>query len=182
MAKSPPNNKARASAEQQRKSRDRQKSKAKFKGHGVAYNLPSAQEMYAPARDFAHNYPVMMRSIIAAFNSDYWPELFAWLVKQYRLACPDVPLDRSVDTDKPVKVVDQEEENLSQRAFDDLEQAKDVYCDFLSHCCDSPDETVEDVLKKVGWNNVSTNVQMAWFAMMGQVMTCLLYTSDAADE
>ena len=154
MAKKPPNNRAAAKAR-----RDKlDKKKQKFKGHGMQYNLPTAADMYAPARDFAHNYPAMIQSIIRAFNTDYWPALFGWLAEEYMRLNPD-------DT----------AEDCQNGAFDDLEAAKDVYCKFLSSCCEDPEESVEDVLTRAGWNQVPLPVQMAWFSMMGQVMTGQLF-------
>lgn len=35
----------------------------------------SSGPMYSPERDFAHNYPQMIKCVIDAFNRDYWPTL-----------------------------------------------------------------------------------------------------------
>jgi hypothetical protein len=109
--------------------------------------------MYAPSRDFAHNYPKMVQMVINCFNQDYWPELFA-VYTRWALA-----------------------ENLwcDGRAFSELEKAKDIYCRFLNECCKDPDECCDDVLERVGWAEVPPAVQATWLAMLGQVVTGQLF-------
>jgi hypothetical protein len=103
--------------------------------------------MYCPERDFAYNYPRMVSCVIRAFNSELWPELLETLNKGY------------------------DGENL----WDEVCQAKERFCQFLDTCCQDPTENVEAVLKRSGFLDLHPSAQIAWCAMLGQVMTGQLF-------
>jgi hypothetical protein len=103
--------------------------------------------MYAPERDFAYNYPQMISCIIRAFNINFWPDL----LEQLETANKDVAV------------------------WDETCKAKDCFCEFLNICCEDPEEKLPDVLKRSGFTDVHPLGQIAWFAMMGQVMAGQLF-------
>lgn len=110
----------------------------------ISYNTGPNQLMYSPERDFAYNYPRMVSCVIRAFNSELWPELLS------TLATP---------------------EYSAEALWDDVCRAKDRYCQFLETCCQDPTEKVGDVLKRSGFTDLPQPAQIAWCAMLGQVMT-----------
>ena len=117
------------------------------KSHGLQYNTGPGGLMYAPARDFAYNYPQMIKCIIEAFNKDHWPALLG-------------VLGEGLDEDY---------------VWGQAIAAKDAYCAYLNKCCEDPSESLEQVLDRSGWNGVDELGQIAFLAMMGQVMTGQLF-------
>lgn len=117
--------------------------------HGVHYNLAPGGLMYSPARDFAYNYPQLIKCIIDSFNADYWPQL--------------------------TEVVGKAMDTSDDCAFDELCKAKEAYCQYINICCEDPTETVKDVLRRAGWFEIDDAAQAGWMAMMGYVMTGQLF-------
>lgn len=105
--------------------------------------------MYCPERDFAYNYPRMVGCVIRAFNSDLWPELLSVL---------------SVDFP-----------GGKDQLWQEICTLKDRYCEFLNTCCHDPAESIADVLKRTGVQDVSPAAKVAWFAMLGEVVTGQLF-------
>jgi hypothetical protein len=102
--------------------------------------------MYSPERDFAYNYPRMISCIIRCFNTEFWPELLQVLGANY----PGGP----------------------DALWEELCETKDRYCEFLSTCCQDPNEKQPaDVLIRSGFMQKSPLAQIAWMAMLGQVVT-----------
>jgi len=122
------------------------------KAHGLQYNTGPGGLMYSPSRDFAYNYPQLVKCIINSFNVGRWPEL-VYTMSQAHYA------DRTLTEEEDAFI------------WGKICEAKDVYCNFLNECCVDPDETVDQVLDRVGWNNLPEAAQITWLAMMGQVMT-----------
>lgn len=127
----------------------RARKRAEKKSYGIMFNKQEGGKFYAPSRDFAHNYPHMIDTIVKCFNEDYWPELFALYTEMYG--------------------------QTSAAAFDELEKAKDIYCKFINESYKDPNECCDDVLRRVGWLDVPVETQTTWLAMLGQIMTGQLF-------
>jgi len=119
----------------------------------LAYNTGPGGLMYAPARDFAYNYPQMIACMRNAFSDKYWPALTDVLMTG---ACYDRPSDEST---------------AAELIWDGLCEANDAYANFLNICCQDPDESFEQVLVRSGWKEVPDFAKVGWFAMMGQIMS-----------
>lgn len=87
----------------------------------------------------------MITCVIRAFNSELWPELLETLGKDYP--------------------------GGADALWNDVCQAKDRFCQFLDTCCQDPNEKVGDVLKRSGFTDLPQTAQIAWCAMLGQIMT-----------
>lgn len=126
---------------------------------GVSYNREHGGLMYAPARDFAYNYPVMIRCIRDAFSREYWPGLLR-LVAKASIALP---------------LTDEEYAAAEQAAWDDLERANLAFTQFINISCQDSSETFDDVCARSGWNDVPEPARMGWLAMLGTVMMGQLF-------
>lgn len=116
----------------------------------LSYNVSPGGLHYSPERDYAHNYPRMVACVIRAFNHEFWPDLLNVLAGDF-----------APSTD---------------RLWEDVCKAKDCFCQFLNICCEDPKETVEDVLKRSGFTALPQAAQIAWMAMLGQVVTGQLFS------
>jgi hypothetical protein len=127
-------------------------------GHGISLRPKgSGGEMYAPARDFAYNYPQMLKCIVDAFNKDYWPDLLEDMGD-------DEKFDYLAGGDNPKDYV-----------WEQTQKAEEAYCKFVSICTDDSEENVHDVLERSGFAEVDIRGQITFLAMMGQVMTGQLF-------
>jgi hypothetical protein len=54
-------------------------------------------------------------------------------------------------------------------------EAKDRFCQFLDTCCQDPNENLDQILERSGFQDVPHVAQIAWMAMLGQVMTGQLF-------
>lgn len=122
----------------------------------LSYNIHPGGKMYAPARDFAYNYPEMLSCIIRCFNTEKWPELLDVTTEARFPVGPD-----------PAMTLEERKE----ATWDEICTAKDVYCEFLKICCEDPAENEDDVLRRAGWFDLHPAIQMSFLAMMGVVMT-----------
>ena len=135
-------------------SREYPGAKARFRGHGPSFNTKKGEVFYSPGRDFAYVYPEMLRSTLLAFNQGYWPKLFDAYAR-------DMASKYGFDV---------------ERAFEELDKAKSAYYSFVDHCCDSENDSVADVLAKVGWpDSLYHESMVTWLAMLGQVVTGQIY-------
>lgn len=119
----------------------------------LSYNMAPGGLHYAPARDYAYNYPQMIQSIIRAFNKDYWPDMLKTLA--------EARTDCTAEDFEPL--------------WEDVCKAKDCFCEFINIICQDPEENVEQVLERSGFTKLCPAAQIAWMAMMGQVMTGQLF-------
>jgi hypothetical protein len=132
--------------------------------HGLSFRMEQGGDMYAPSRDFAHNYPQMIQTVIECFKHNYWPELWDSYLLAYCLA-----------NDEPMQLEGLEADRLADAAFDELEQAKDTYCAFINEACADKAQGCTDALGEVGWGDVPVPAQVTWLAMLGQVLTGQLF-------
>jgi hypothetical protein len=131
------------------------------KSYGIAFNVGAGGDMYAPSRDFALNYPQMVRMVVGCFNQEYWPELYSQYLACWALANDKLPAAVSAT------------DNL--QAFAELEEAKNAYCAFLNQACVAEPQSCDQALEASGWLAQTTAAQTAWLAMLGQVLTGQLY-------
>lgn len=117
-------------------------------GARFSYNMSPGGPRYAPERDFAYNYKVLVASVTLSFDREYWPESYA----QYIADCASDGLSED-------------------EAYTHLEQVRDAFCLFLARSCDDCNETVEGTLERSGWSNTSVRARREWLARLGLVMT-----------
>jgi len=70
---------------------------------------------------------------------------------------------------------------------EDLENANLAFITYLNCSCDSPEQTMEDVLKAAGWFDLPVPAQVAYMAMLGtvaagQIFWALRDTTKLGDE
>jgi len=140
----------------------RARERAARKSYGIQFNVQKGGDMYAPSRDFAHNYPRMIEQVVRCFNQDYWPELYKLYVECYT---------SSKHRGDGYEIG----AGASEEAFAILEKTKDVYCKFINESYKRPGECCDDVLQRVGWLDLPVAAQVTWLAMLGQVMTGQLF-------
>ena len=119
----------------------------------LQYNMGPGGLMYSPSRDFAYQYPAMIKRMRENFNHHNCPELEA-VVEAGMLA--------TFEPKRPGDVPD---------VFGELDKANVAYSRFLEICCENPEETVADCLERSGFNDVHPAAQFGWLAMMGTIMT-----------
>ena len=108
--------------------------------------------MYSPERDFAYQYPALIKHIRRNFNLNLWPELMAVVeagMEASGIENPDV--------------------------FTEMDKANIAYSRFTEICCENPKESVTDCLIRSGFKDVHPAAQFGWMAMMGAVMTGQLF-------
>jgi hypothetical protein len=127
--------------------------------HGPEITPKAGGARYCPGRDFVHMYPAMIKCMTRCFNKELWPDITA----------------AAVDGLRGVTEVDVPEATLGTAAWQAICEANDVYWEFLQACTDNADESVADVLERVGWLAVPRAGRQAYLAMMGQMMTGQLF-------
>jgi len=126
-----------------------------------SYNTGPGGLMYAPARDFAYNYPQMVACVRNAFSKETWQELIR-LLTVYEKAIAAVDHERQC-------------EGYTERVWDQLCEVNDRFCAFLNISCQDSAESFFDVLDRSGWSTASDTGKVGWLAMLGLVMMGQLF-------
>jgi hypothetical protein len=126
-----------------------------------SYNTGPGGLMYAPARDFAYNYPQMVACVRNAFNKETWPELLR-LLTRYDEAMTGVGHELTYD-------------GYEDRVWASLHEANVKFCAFLNICCQDSNEDFYAVLERSGWPDVPETGKVGWLAMLGLVMMGQLF-------
>lgn len=101
--------------------------------------------LYTPQRDWAVNYPHMIKCIASAFNRGFWPEV--------------------------IEVVAAAKGSTIDEAWEELLKAHEAYRTFYKMCTEEPSESLDDVLDRCGWHSLTQAAKCGYLAMLGQVMT-----------
>lgn len=120
--------------------------------HRASFGMrpPGGGEFYNPARDFAYNYPQLIGCVCRAFQSQYWPEVKAFVAAA--LDCPE------------------------EQAWDLLVDANEAFIRYINICCEDPTETVDELLVRSGFKSLPSAAQIGYTAMIGMVMAGQLFS------
>lgn len=115
----------------------------------VSYNTGPGGLMYAPARDFAHNYPQLVACVRNAFVEGYWPTL--------------------------TQLLGEAADHSDEYVWDKLCDANDKFAEFIRLSCRDSTQSFDDVLAASGWSGLPEFAKVGWLAMLGTVMMGQLF-------